>query len=167
MKILVAVASKHGATAEIAEAIGRTLEEAGLEVTVVAAAEVTTLDPFAAAVIGSGVYAGHWLKAARALVDRHETELKEIPVWLFSSGPLGDPLKPQDDDAVNVDGIIATTRAVDHRLFAGALDRNQLTFSEKAIIRAVRAADGDYRDWDAIEAWAREIVVALQAGQAN
>ena len=167
MKVLVAVASKHGATAEIADAIGRTLEQAGLEVAVVDAAEVTTVDPYAAAVIGSGVYAGHWLKAARALVDRNEAALAEMPVWLFSSGPLRDPLKPQDDEAVNVDGIIQMTKAADHRVFAGALDRDKLTFAEKAIIRAVRAEGGDFRDWGEIEAWAAEIVATLRAGESG
>jgi menaquinone-dependent protoporphyrinogen oxidase len=162
MRVLVAVASKHGATAEIASAIGATLEQAGIDAVVIDAAQVTTVDPYAAAVIGSGAYAGHWLKAARALVDRHGAELSQIPVWLFSSGPLGDPLKPQDDEAVNVDGIIETTAAVDHRVFAGALDKDKLSFAERAIIRAVRADDGDYRDWDAIEAWARGIAEALR-----
>ena len=165
MSVLVASASKHGATAEIAEAIGRTLEQAGLDVVVEDAAAVTTVDQYEAAVIGSGAYAGHWLKAARALVDRHETTLADIPVWLFSSGPLGDPLKPQDDEAVNVDGIIQMIQPVEHRVFAGALDRDKLSFAERAIIRAVRAEDGDYRDWAAIESWAAEIAVALQAGE--
>ncbi len=162
MKVLVAAASKHGATAEIAEAIGRTLERSGLDVAVLAAAEVTTLQPYDVAVIGSGVYAGHWLKAARALVDDHEAALAQMPVWLFSSGPLGDPLKPQDDEAVNVDGILQMTDAVDHQVFAGAIDREKLSFAERAIIRAVRAEDGDFRDWVAIEAWAEEIAAALQ-----
>lgn len=165
MTVLVAAASKHGATAEIAQAIGRGLEEAGLEVVVLDAAEVTSVDPYAAAVIGSGAYAGHWLKAARALVDRNAAALTEIPVWLFSSGPLGDPLKPGDDQAVDVEGIIGMTQAVEHRVFAGALEKSKLSFAERAIIRAVRAEDGDYRDWAAIESWARKIAAALQAGE--
>ncbi len=164
MTVLVAAASKHGATAEIADAIGRTLERAGFDVVVENAAEVTAVKQYTAAVIGSGAYAGHWLKAARELVDQHEAELAQIPVWLFSSGPLGNPLKPQDEEAVNVDGIIEMTKAVDHRVFAGALDRDKLSFAERAIIRAVRAEDGDFRDWDDIEAWAREIAAALQSG---
>ena len=162
MRVLVAVASRYGATAEIADAIGRTLEQAGLDVVVMDAAEVTTVEPFSAAVIGSGAYASDWLKAARAMVDRCEAELAQMPVWLFSSGPLGDPLKPQDDDAVNVDGIIQLTDAVDHRLFPGALNRDKLSFAERALIRALRVEDGDFRDWDAIEAWAQEIAAALQ-----
>lgn len=165
MKVLVAVASKHGATAEIAAVIGQTLEEAGLDVAVVNAADVTSVEPYEAAVIGSGVYAGHWLKAARALIDLHEADLAKLPVWLFSSGPLGDPLKPQDDEAVNVDGIIQMTSAIEHRLFSGALDREKLSFAERAIIRAVRVEDGDFRDWAAIEAWAGEIAAALRGGK--
>ena len=78
MSVLVASASKHGATAEIAEAIGRTLEQAGLDVVVEDAAAVTTVDQYEAAVIGSGAYAGHWLKAARALVEHSSLAAAEI-----------------------------------------------------------------------------------------
>ncbi len=160
MKVLVAVASKHGATAEIAERIGAGIGRHGFEVDVVAA-EAATADEYDVAVVGSGAYAGQWLKPARRFVDENEAALAAMPVWLFSSGPLGDPLKPEDEQAVNVEGILAATGAKEHRLFAGALDRDKLSFGERAIIRAVRAPDGDFRDWDAIDAWAAAIAQEL------
>jgi hypothetical protein len=54
--------------------------------------------------------------------------------------------------------------ARDHRLFAGRIDRSKLGFAERAIMLAVRAADGDFRDLDAISAWVNEITDALLSG---
>ena len=161
MRVLVAVASKHGATREIAEAIGRVLRTAGLETDVRDVEVAGSPAGYAAAIIGSGAYAGNWLKPARAFIDRYEAALVAMPVWLFSSGPLGDPLKPDDSEAVRIDAIETATGARQHRVFAGALFKEKLSFAERAIIKAVRAADGDYRDWDAIESWANEIAAAL------
>lgn len=157
MKVLVTAASKHGSTSEIAGVIGEVLGAAGLEVTVTEPDLVTSLEGFDAAVVGSGVYAGSWLPPARHLVERLSGPLGGIPVWLFSSGPLGDPPRPEPDEAVDAGWAIDATGARDHQVFAGKLDRSTLGFAEKAIMLAVRATDGDYRDWAAIRAWAGAI----------
>jgi hypothetical protein len=81
------------------------------------------------------VYAGHWLKPARQLVDRCGSGLAARPVWLFSSGPVGDPPKPEEDP-VDVAEILAATGAREHRVFAGKLARKRLSFPEKAIVSA-------------------------------
>src|SRR5215218_9224350 len=118
MKVLVTAATKYGATAEIARAIGDTLHDHGLDPTVIEPQQVGRVDEFDAVVLGSAVYAGHWLKPASALVDRWGADLADRPVWLFSSGPIGDPPKPEEDP-VDVAEILATTRAREHRVFAG------------------------------------------------
>lgn len=163
MRILVASASKHGATAEIASRIGETLRRAGFECEVCDIGDVTDPGGYQAAVLGSGVYAGQWLKDARKFIDGNAAALQEMPVWIFSSGPLGDPLKPDDEEAVKADGVVSATGAREHRLFAGALDKSKLSFGERAIVTAVRAADGDFRDWGAIEGWAAEIAAVLRS----
>jgi menaquinone-dependent protoporphyrinogen oxidase len=162
MRILVAAASKHGATAEIATRIGEVFLAAGFDCEVRDFGEASDPSRFEAVVLGSGVYAGQWLKDARKFVDDHAAALQAVRVWLFSSGPLGDPLQPDDEEAVKADGLVAATGAEDHRLFAGALDKSKLGFAERAIVKAVRAPDGDYRDWVEIESWAGEIAAALQ-----
>ncbi len=53
---------------------------------------------------------------------------------------------------VDVTSDIADSRALDQRVFAGALLRDRLSFGERAIIAALRAPYGDFRDWAAIEA---------------
>jgi menaquinone-dependent protoporphyrinogen oxidase len=165
MRLLVTAASRHGATQEIADAIAHRLQDEGLEATARAPDDVTDVTPYDAVIIGSGVYAGHWIDAARSFVDRHAADLGEIPVWLFSSGPVGDPPKP-DEDPVDVADVRAATGALGHRLFAGRLHKAGLGFAERAIVLALRAPEGDFRDWDAIGAWAGEIAAALR-GDAN
>ena len=111
MKVLVTATTKHGATAEIAATIGEALRgEHGLDATVVPPEEVATVDGYDAVVLGSAVYAGHWLAPAKKLVDRAGRALAGRPVWLFSSGPVGDPPKPEEDP-VDVADIVAATRA--------------------------------------------------------
>lgn len=160
MKILVSAASKHGATADIATAIAERLVAAGHEADVLAPDAVTSVAGYDAAVIGSGVYIGHWLDVAKALVERVGEELATKPVWLFSSGPVGDPPKPEEDPA-DLPELMAATGARGHRLFAGLVDKSRLGLGEKVILKAVRAPEGDYRPWDEIRAWADEIAAEL------
>ena len=91
MRVLVTAATKYGATTEIAQAIAETLGEHGLEATILPPEQVEGVDGYDAVVLGSAVYAGHWLEPARELVERHAAALAGLPVWLFSSGPVGDP----------------------------------------------------------------------------
>jgi menaquinone-dependent protoporphyrinogen oxidase len=163
VRALVAAASRHGSTQEIAEAIGRTLEEEGIEADVWPVEEVETPAAYDAFVVGSAVYIGSWLEDAREFVDRHADTLRGRPTWLFSSGPIGDPPRPDAEHAVQVDEVLAKTGARGHRLFAGKLDKSRLGFGERAVVLAFRAAEGDFRDWDEIASWAREIAGALRA----
>ncbi len=161
MRVLVTAASKHGTTLEIANLIGSGLSGAGLDAVVLPADAVTTLDGFDAVVIGSGVYAGHWLEPARRLISDQSERLLGMPVWLFSSGPLGDPAKPAGDPA-DVADLMDQTGARGHRVFAGRIDRSTLSFGEKVIVSAVRAPSGDFRSPEDILDWAAEIAEALQ-----
>ena len=79
MKVLIASASKHGSTAEIAQEIGRALERHGLEVHVKEPAAVTTIDGFDAVVLGSAVYSGHWLEPALTFAERFRSSLARKP----------------------------------------------------------------------------------------
>ncbi len=164
MTVLVAAASKHGATWEIAEAIGRALRERGVDADVKRAEDVVGLQGYDAVVLGSAVYVGIWLEAARHLVDTHANELAARPTWLFSSGPIGDPPKPAAETAVKIDDIFTVTSAREHRLFSGKIDKSRLSFGEKAFMTAVRGHEGDYRDWNEIETWAAGIADELTAG---
>jgi menaquinone-dependent protoporphyrinogen oxidase len=163
MKVLVSVASKHGATFEIAEEISATLAAAGFQTAVLPPDAVTTLADYDAVIIGSSVYVGHWVDAAVSFVERFEKEIRERPTWLFSSGPIGhDPRA--DDDPADLAELMATTGAREHRVFSGQVDRSRLGLGEKVILTAVRAPEGDYRPWDEIRGWAGAIAATLKAG---
>jgi menaquinone-dependent protoporphyrinogen oxidase len=126
------------------------------------AEQVSCLAGFDAVVLGSAVYMGHWLAPARDLAERLGREAAGRPVWLFSSGPLGDPPKPEQDP-VDVAPLVAATGARAHRVFAGRLMRSQLSFPERAVTAALRVADRDDRDWTRIAEWAHQIAAALSA----
>jgi len=161
MTVLVTAGSRHGATYEIAEAIGRRLEQEGVEVDVKRPQEVDSVDGYDAVVLGGATYIGGWVKEAREFARAHAAELAEKPVWVFSSGPLGEPPKPDPDKAVDVAEVVAILRAREHRLFSGRLDMSALGLGERAVVAAVRAPEGDFRDWPALDAWAHEIATAL------
>ena len=94
MKVLVSVASRHGASFEIAEEISATLAAAGFGTAVLPPDAVTSLEGYDAVILGSSVYVGHWMDAAVNLVERFSKEITAVPVWLFSSGPMGHEPKP-------------------------------------------------------------------------
>ena len=161
MRVLVTAASKHGATAEIADAIANKIRESNITVDRVLPETVLAVDGYDAVVIGSGVYAGHWLEPARRLVDHHAAALAARPVWLFSSGPIGDPPKP-DEELVEIAPMMERIGARGHRTFPGRLDPATLGFVERAVTAALRAPHGDFRDFNDIREWAAEIAAALQ-----
>lgn len=166
MKVLVTAASRHGSTAEIAQRIVEVLAAGGVTPEIRLPDDVATVESYDAVVIGSGVYAGRWLGPARQLIDREADRLRTRPVWLFSSGPVGDPAKPAAEP-VDVDAVKDKANAREHRVFNGKLDRQKLGFGERAIVLAVHAAEGDFRAWDEVEAWASGIARELRATPAG
>ena len=162
MRVLVTAASRHQSTREIATAIAAGLSDRGLGAVAVPAEEVTTLDGFDAVVLGSAVYMGRWLSEARRLAQIHASALGKMPVWLFSSGPVGPvdhPVPPGTPADVPV--LMRLTGAIGHRTFSGRLDMSRLKYAERAVVRTIHAPDGDSRDWDAIDRFAGEIADEL------
>lgn len=168
MRVLVTAASKHGATLEIAQAIGDVLAQPGLDVVVLPVDDVGagTVETYDAVVLGSAVHAGHWLAPAKELVERDAAALATRPVWLFSSGPIGEPPKPTDPP-VDITAVMAATQARDHRIFGGRLTRADLGFAERAIAAALRAPQGDFRPWNEIRDWAASIAAALMGAPSH
>jgi menaquinone-dependent protoporphyrinogen oxidase len=174
MHVLVAFASRHGATQGIAERIAETLRRSGVDADARPAASIRTLDGYDAFVIGSAAYMFHWLKDASDLVRRQRTVLRTKPVWLFSSGPTGtEPLDAKGRDQKiaaiprEMPELQRTLNARDHRVFFGAyeLDRTPIGLAERfvSLMPAAKAAmpAGDFRDWPEIEAWAADIAREL------
>ena len=164
--ILVAYASKHGGTEGIATAIAARLGERGHRSVARPVDAVGDLGDPEAVVLGSAVYAGSWLKDATSFAERHATALRERPVWLFSSGPLGEEVVDDEEQPRQLPELRERLAPVDHRIFFGALDRAKLGFGERMIVKAVKAPEGDFRDWDAIAGWADAIADQLETSVA-
>ena len=170
--ILVAYATKHGATREIAARIAETLAAAGQEAEAKPVREVRDLDGYKAFVIGSAAYLGHWLKEGVEFVQQNGAILTRWPVWLFSSGPLGTEATDAEGrdkrEAAEPKEIAELREAVhprEHRVFFGALNPSKLRFRERAI-RSLPAGrellpEGDFRDWAEIEGFAARIAQDL------
>ena len=163
MKVLITAASKHGATQEIGARIGSVLDARGHQVEVRCPSEVRDVARYDIVVLGSAVYAGHWQKEAKELVEREAPVLRHRPVWLFSSGPVGNPPKPQEVPT-DVEDVAAATGAFEHHVFAGRIEKESLSFPERAMVKALRVAEGDYRDWNEIDLWATTIADSISSG---
>jgi menaquinone-dependent protoporphyrinogen oxidase len=157
LNVLVAVASKHGSTSEIARIIAGELRRMGVRTHVCSVAEVTDLSPYDGLILGSAVYMGRWLPEAITFVEKHRATLAELPTWLFSSGPLGRNPSLPPGDPQHLAQVMDATRATEHKIFAGRLDPSVLGLGERLIVRVVHAPAGDFRDWDTVVAWSREI----------
>jgi menaquinone-dependent protoporphyrinogen oxidase len=176
MKVLVAYASRHGATAGIAERIAAGLRDAGVPAEACPVTDVADVGAYDAFVIGAAAYMFHWLKDATRFVQRHRTVLSNRPVWLFSSGPLGTDLV--DDEGHDIfeasrpkefDELHALIDPREKRVFFGAWDPDAppIGIGERMLrhMPASREATpaGDFRDWPAIDAWAADIARELRA----
>lgn len=162
MKVLIAVASRHGATREIADAVAEVLEGSSLDVTVQDPDDVESVDQYGAVLLGSSVYVGRWAASARAFVDRFAGQLASRPVWLFSSGPVGTPPAPAGD-ADEIPSLVTRLHARGHRTFGGRLDRSGLALAERAVVALVQAENGDFRRWPEVQDWARHVAQELHA----
>ncbi len=161
MKLLVAYASKHGSTAEIATYIGQTIQERHITVDVMRVGLVNNLADYDAVVIGSATYSQQWMAEAAQFLKMRVDILSQKPVWLFSSGPTGDGeatallggftapdnLKPTIDRIAPQDIVV----------FHGKLDLTQLTLAELMIVKGYGGPLGDYRRWETIRQWADRI----------
>jgi menaquinone-dependent protoporphyrinogen oxidase len=176
MKVLVAYASKYGATEGIAERIGDVLRRRDLEVDVRRCKDVDDATGYDAYVVGSAAYMFRWRKDARKFVRRNAEMLATRPVWLFSSGPVG-------TDRVDAKGndVLAGAMPKEFAEFESAISpRGMQVFFGAFQLEKLRGVDrmakwapaeampvGDFRDWDAVEAWAGAIADELVGSAAR
>ena len=176
-KVLVVYGSRHGGTRGIAERIGEVLRTEGLDAEVAAADQAGTSRR--RRVRGRQRRLHGELAQGGARVHRvNEADAGSRPLWLFSSGPLPgstagksptDPLTdalgpadgPGSGGRKKIDALSAATHPRDHRVFLGAFDpKDPPRAMSERLVRMMPASKnllpaGDFRDWEAIEAWSR------------
>jgi len=166
--VVIAAASRHGSTMDIAARIESTMREHLSPQWSVKLADLS--DPLAfedadAVVLGSAVYLGHWLRPAiKALHEVRDAPLLDL--WLFSTGPISDDMH-ENARVITADELVESGCATEHMVFAGRLDTSHLSWWERMAVRAVGAAAGDRRDWSAVDEWAMSIAAQLMASVAK
>jgi len=164
---MVAYASAHGATREIADRLATRLRGNGHTVSVASIETIDDPSQYQAFVMGSAIYAGSWIADAVTFIEGHRELLAQRLVWLFSVGPLDDQgglLRSVDwPEAKQVEGLRSAIGARDHHMFAGAIKPDQLSILVRLIFRATGGRYGDFRKWDEIDGWADGIANQLAA----
>jgi menaquinone-dependent protoporphyrinogen oxidase len=164
-KILVVYAPKAGSTAEVAEAVGQELREAGADVDVRRAEDIKDISLYKAVILGSAIRMGQWVSEATKFAEENRETLSQVPVAYFVVC-----LTMQEDNEENrrtvkayLDPAREAVEPVDIGLFASVIDYNKLSFGARTMAKAMKVSEGDWRDWEAIRAWARQVHSRLMA----
>jgi menaquinone-dependent protoporphyrinogen oxidase len=185
--VLIVHASRHGGTAGIADRLGESLRNQGIEAMVAPASSRPNPVGFDAVLVGSGVYMGSWLRDGIDYLELNVATLATRPTWFFSSGPLpsADAPKPADvgdryDGALGpaegpgsggrkaIEGLAERIGIRGHKVFQGRFDPNDppkvLAERIARLLPPVKniLPDGDFREWDVIDAWAVEIAAEVK-----
>jgi menaquinone-dependent protoporphyrinogen oxidase len=169
MKILVAYSSKYGATQEIAEKIGQILKQAGSQVEVLQVKEAKDIKHYDAFVLGTAAYMFQWRWDFTSFLKKNQDILSQKPSWIFYSGPLGKgdalQLVKGQRNPKSLQTVIDHIKPKDITVFHGLVNMDKLNFFEKFAFKKTPEMVGDFRDWDAIGAWAKGISAGLKKAQ--
>jgi menaquinone-dependent protoporphyrinogen oxidase len=167
-KILILYASRAGSTAEIANAIGQQLCSAGFSAEVRPIEQASTLDGYAAVVLGSAVRYGTWLPEMVKFMERQKPALQKLPAAFFTvcmkASQHSASAKTEMAQYSSAARAVFTPKT--ETFFAGKIDLAKLSFFDRLMVKAVKSPVGDLRDWAAIRAWAGELAKLLAAREA-
>jgi len=158
-RILVAYVSPKGSTAGIAEAVGKELQSAGYSVDIAGMKSVSSLEGYDAVVIGGPLYMGKVVGDVGKFIGRHRNALAKMPVAACTVGvaPVGNDPAEIDKAMKIFHPALAPLEPVAETIFAGKVDLEKLSFIQKLMWKKLNGPVGDFRDWDAIAKWAREL----------
>jgi len=167
IKVLLAYASTHGSTQEVAEAVAATLREHGLMVALMPVRDVRTLEGYHAVVLGAPLYMFHLHKDALRFLSRHQKTLSgALPVAIFAGGPIetGDE-KEFQEVRKQLDQELAKyprLKPVAVEVVGGRFDPARLRFPWNLIPALKQMPASDLRDWEAIRAWTDRLAAQFQ-----
>ena len=162
-RVLVTYASKYGSTGGVADAIGKELCSREVAADVLLIKNVRNISSYQAVVIGSAIYMGKWMSEAVDFIKENRDVLRQVPVAYFLvCMTLSQPTEKKRAEVLSyTDPILKAVpeiKPVGIGTFAGALDYNNLSWINKKILKSKETPEGDFRDWSAIRAWARDPV---------
>jgi menaquinone-dependent protoporphyrinogen oxidase len=160
--ILIAYATKHGSTREVADSLAAALNAHHFDVATFPAAEVDDLSPYNGVVVGGSLYTGRWHPDALDFLKRHRGALETVPVAVFAMGPRTMDLKDVAQSRAQLDHALTKVSGVAPfavTIFGGVLDPRKLRFPFN------RMPASDARDWDAVHAWVDDIAPGLMYGK--
>lgn len=169
--VLVAYASAHGSTEEIASRIACRLTDGDIHADLSPVTDVRDITGYDAVVLGSAIHDQRWLPEAMDLVDRCRTELTAKPLWAFSVGMPGALARPlrrlaMREEAKVRELAVESLRPRDHRLFSGVIRAEHFPPVGRIVLRLVGGRFGDFRDWPEIDRWIDEIAATLHGDRA-
>jgi menaquinone-dependent protoporphyrinogen oxidase len=161
--MLVTYATRSGTTVGVAEAIAETLRTCGVEVDVAPIGTLNNIARYDAAVIGSAIRMGRWLPKAVKYVEAHREALNRIPTAYFTVCITLQEDTPENRQivAAYTDPVREIVKPAQEAYFAGRMDPGLLNFLEKLMVKAIKPPLGDFRDWEAIRAWAESLPAHL------
>lgn len=163
-RILVAYASQRGSTAEIAQAVGKELQLAGYDVEVIEMKSVSSLAGYSAVVIGGPFYMGKVVGDVGKFIGRYRDALAKVPVAAFAVGvaPLGKDPADKDNAMKKLQKTLEPQKPVAMTIFAGKVDPEKLSFLQRWMVKKTKSPVGDFRDWDAIARWAKDLPAMMK-----
>jgi len=164
--VLVVYGTKTGCTKGIAEHIAATLAEEGFSVEVRPAEDRPDPADHTAVVVGSGVRAGSWHAAVKQWVADNAGALKSRPTAFFTAClTMANEPEKADEVRAYTDALLAETgvQPLDVGLFAGMNEPKRFSLPERLVLKALKAPQGDFRDFEAVAGWTREIAGRLAA----
>lgn len=169
-RILVVYATRFGSTAEVAKYIGTIINHQGIAVDVRLVNEISSLHGYDAVVLGSAIRSGKWMPEAFHFLTAHRAELRHMPVAYFTVCATLHDDTPENRAIVSGyhTPLLETFRdiqPVSIGMFAGKIDFKKIPLMLRVVAKTHHLPDGDWRSWEQIEVWAREVPLLLANAQ--
>ena len=165
-KILITFATRYGSTKEVAEVIADKIRDRGIEAEISNIIDISSLEGYDAVIIGSPIYMGKWLKEGLYFIQQFHESLKRVPVALFS---VGITLKDRNEKNIKTaeksfDALLPYINPVITGVFAGKIDKSNMNFADRAILKLVKAEDGNFLNPDEISVWTANLIETFRKG---
>ena len=174
-KVAIIYGTRYGTTTEVVQDMSNTARELGVQVDVVHLEKGTTFpepEDYDLVIIGSGIQAGQWTKRPLKYIEQKLESLSNTKVALFVvSGYAGDPDKVAEAQTNYLDNMSEKypgLSPVSTALIGGMFEFKKYNIVVRALVKSMVKKNTppgeevpekiDFRDWDMIRDWIKEIV---------